>query len=78
MQPEHLMFLIKIHQKNIGRQLKERVTCYLQGTQDLDIQYTNEGNDTMVGYCDADWGNDKADRKSITGYVFSFQGSAIS
>ena len=32
----------------------------------------------LCGYTDADWGNDRDERKSVTGYVFSFAGGPVS
>jgi len=32
----------------------------------------------VLGYCDADWGGDLEDRRSITGFVFMIGGGAIS
>ena len=31
----------------------------------------------IVGYADADWGGDKDDRKSTTGYVFAINGGPV-
>lgn len=56
----------------------KRVLRYLQGTKDYKLTYTKEGNQEITGYCDADWASDIRDRKSCTGYVFMFQGGAIS
>ena len=33
---------------------------------------------SLVGYCDADWGSNVDDRRSITGYVFLLSGGAVS
>ena len=32
----------------------------------------------LTGFADADWGSDKSDRKSFTGFVFKFSSSAVS
>lgn len=56
----------------------KRVMRYLQGTKDYKLTYTKSGNRKITGYCDADWASDARDRKSCTGYIFLFQGSAIS
>ena len=32
----------------------------------------------MIGFCDSDWGGDKRDLKSTTGYTFVLSGAAIS
>src|SRR5271154_2819160 len=65
-----------------------RVLAYLKGTRDywivygdaqsLDIHgYTNALH-PIIGYADADWGSDKDDRKSTTGYVFTINSGAVS
>lgn len=56
----------------------KRVLRYLQGSKNLKLEFTKEGNPQVIGYCDADWGSDERDRKSIGGYVFVLQGAAIS
>lgn len=56
----------------------KRVLRYLNGTKKTGIEYHKKGNDSIIGYSDADWGNDNADRKSITGYIFMFQGGSTS
>lgn len=56
----------------------KRILRYLQGTKDLKLTYTKDGNASIVGYCDADWASDVLDRKSCTGYLFMLQGGAIS
>lgn len=56
----------------------KRVLRYLQGTKDLMLVYTKDGDGTVTGYCDADWASDMHDRKSCTGNVFMLQNGAIS
>ena len=56
----------------------KRILRYLQGTRDHGLRYTLDGPiDEVVGYCDADWGNNIDDRKSVTGYVFLLGGGAV-
>lgn len=38
----------------------------------------NESADPLVGYADADWASDAEDRKSVSGYVFTVFGNAVS
>ncbi|GJQ86528.1 hypothetical protein Trydic_g10428 [Trypoxylus dichotomus] len=43
----------------------------------MKIQYTKEEEQDLHGYCDADWGNDLDNRRSVSGYVFISQGGPI-
>lgn len=55
----------------------KRVLRYLKATQQLKLTFKkNDAN--IVGYCDADWATDTEDRRSCSGYIFTFQGAAIS
>ena len=59
----------------------KRILRYLKGTVECRITYTGsaERNPRLTGYCDADWAQDKDNkRKSTTGYVFIMCGGAIS
>ncbi len=58
----------------------KRILRYLKGTKDLSIVYTGSLNKsiTLEGYCDADWGGDKTNRHSITGFIFQICGGAVS
>ena len=44
----------------------------------LGLEYNEAGNKHLIGYSDADWGGDLAERKSTSGYVFLLAGGAIS
>lgn len=56
----------------------KRVLRYLNGTRSLGITYGLNEDTTLLGYTDADWGQDVNDRKSVSGYVFLISGGAIS
>ena len=59
----------------------KRILRYLKGTATHCITYTGstERHPQLVGYCDADWAQDKdCKRKSTSGYVFILCGGAIS
>jgi hypothetical protein len=56
----------------------QHVLRYLQGTKDLAITYGNAKDLTPKGFADADWGSDKDDRKSMTGYVFIINNGPVS
>jgi hypothetical protein len=58
-----------------------RILRYLKGTKDYGLCFQrNSSNGTMEleGYSDSDWCGDKDDRRSTTGYWFSFGKSSIS
>ena len=59
------------------RQVK-RVLRYLKGTRDLTLTYKHSSVLDIKGYADASWASDKEDSKSITGYVFTINNTAIS
>ncbi len=65
----------KTHEKAV-----DQVLHYLAGTKNLALVYDRKAADalTLIGYVDANWGENPIDRKSITGYVFIFCGAAIS
>ena len=49
------------------------------GAHTHDSPNKNHGaGELLTGFCDADWGSNVDDRRSITGYIFLFNGSAIS
>lgn len=55
----------------------KRIMRYLRGTLNYCLRYTKGENQSITGYSDADWANDKDDRQSITGNVFLSNGAAI-
>ena len=66
--------------------LIQRVFRYLNGTRCMGLKYinnniNNNNNNNHVcvgGYCDADWGGEKIDRKSLTGYCTFINDNLIS
>jgi hypothetical protein len=58
----------------------DRVFRYLRATADrhLVFQRGTPGGSTLQGFVDADWASDINDRKSTSGFVFTFGGAAIS
>jgi hypothetical protein len=69
----------------------KRVFRYLAGTKDVGLVFGSRQGDAVAdtrgrerfrvdvcAYADADWANDKSDRKSITGWVAKLNGDPIS
>jgi hypothetical protein len=56
---------------------QKRAMRYLQGTLDYGILYDASSNEGLIGYSDADYGGDIADRKSTTGTTFTILGGAV-
>lgn len=56
----------------------KRVVKYLKGTADLSLVIGNDDqHENLIGYADADWAEDRMDRKSVSGHVFRFKGNTI-
>ncbi|KAL5579769.1 hypothetical protein UlMin_012211 [Ulmus minor] len=56
----------------------KRILRYLKGTADEGITLRKTNNLSLIGYCDADWGNDLDNRRSTTGYCIFLGDSLIS
>lgn len=57
----------------------KRVVRYLKGTMDKKLSLGNPSVvNPLIGYADANWGEDRIDRKSNSGYVFKLYGGVIS
>lgn len=56
----------------------KRVLRYLKGTAKIRLSMASGNASKLVGYADANWAEDKKDRKSNSGYVFIFNGGVIS
>jgi len=52
----------------------KRVLRYLNNTRDFGIIFDGNSDHILTGYTDSDWGSNLADRKSISGYIFHFNG----
>jgi hypothetical protein len=55
----------------------KRLLRYLRASTTATLVYNTNGNTKLLGYCDADWAGDVSDRKSVSGYVFTLGGAAI-
>ncbi|MBW0499247.1 hypothetical protein O181_038962 [Austropuccinia psidii MF-1] len=53
------------------------VLRYLKGTQDLGLSYSGNLPKGIVAWSDADWGNCRATRQSVTGFLATFHGCLI-
>lgn len=51
---------------------------YLMATSSVKLNFSRQMNSNITCYSDADWANDKDERRSCTGYVFLKNGGAIS
>ena len=56
----------------------KHIFCYLQGTIDLGLFYSNKAQNELIGYSNAGYLSDPHKAKSQTGYVFICGGAAIS
>jgi hypothetical protein len=57
----------------------QRIFRYIQGTTGLQLHLGGcEGEPTLIGYSDADWGANDASRRSISGYCFKLGEGTIS
>lgn len=57
----------------------QRILRYLDSTMDYRITYGGADSEVrLTGYVDANFASDKHTSKSTTGYVFMFNGGAIS
>lgn len=58
----------------------KRILRYLQGTKDMGLIYEGKSDSkggVLIGFSDSDWGGDIDTRRSTTGYLFTFDGNAI-
>lgn len=63
----------KIHINAVKRTLR-----YLIGARKFGLRYDSNDNSGLVGFADSDYANDMADRKSISGYIFLYNGTPVS
>lgn len=76
----HAVSVLSQYNSNFGTQhwvAAKRVLRYLKNTENLGLIFKKSG-ENLVGYADADWGANIDDRRSYTGYVFSFANAAVS
>lgn len=56
----------------------KRILKYLKGTAHLKLTSVKENDTMLVGYADANWAEDRSDRKSNSGYIFFVFGMPVS
>ena len=57
----------------------KRILRYVKGTKERELTYTRDRNPiAIIGFCDASWAEDKANRRSITGFIFLLASGPIS
>ncbi len=61
----------------------KRIFRYLKYTKHFALTYGGDNDEDILNtelniFCDADWANDTSDRKSISGYVVTMAGGAVS
>lgn len=57
----------------------KRVVRYLKGTKCYELILGGQGEERRItGYADADWAENRSDRKSNSGYIFEFLNASIS
>ncbi|XP_070051893.1 secreted RxLR effector protein 161-like [Nicotiana tomentosiformis] len=72
--------MVSRFQSNPGREhwtVVKRIIMYLKRTRDYMLVY-HSGDLAPIGYTDSDFQSDRDSRKSISGYVFTIEGGAIS
>ena len=55
----------------------KHVFRYLRQTTEFKIRYQGAGNSGLIGYSDADWGENRDNRRSTTGFVFLMADGAV-
>lgn len=55
----------------------KRVVRYLKGTKHLYLKLGETEPSNLIGYADADWAENKRDRKSNSVFLFTYNGGAI-
>ena len=56
----------------------QHILRYLSGTTDIDLFYSNKSKEKLFGYADAGYLSNPHKVRSQTGYVFNYNGTAIS
>jgi hypothetical protein len=60
-------------------QAGKKILRYLKGTKNYGLKYGGtEDGITLLGYADSDWASDRETRRSVTAYIFTLGGAAVS
>ncbi|XP_057969312.1 secreted RxLR effector protein 161-like [Malania oleifera] len=71
-------YMEKVLERFSMTNVKQWILRYLRGTTGYGITFNRQLSDSlMVGYLDADYKGDLNNRRSTTGYVFTFVGGPI-
>jgi hypothetical protein len=77
----HAVSVVSKYMANLGKQHCDAIKWifrYLKSTTDYDITFVRQKSDlSVMGYVDADYARNLDDRRSTTGYVFTFTGGPI-
>lgn len=68
-------FLLELSTRTLERVL--HLLKYLKGTRQAYLEYHQQGSAVPFGYSDADWAQNKGDRKSLTGFILNMAGAPI-
>jgi len=55
----------------------KRVLRYLKAIN-YKLEFSRDQEESIIGFCDADWAGNLEDRRSVTGYIFNYQNDSIS
>lgn len=55
----------------------KRIFRYIKSTKNFGILFSNNCNNELIGYSDADYAGDRDTRRSTTGYIFILNGGCI-
>ncbi|XP_070026242.1 secreted RxLR effector protein 161-like [Nicotiana sylvestris] len=73
--------VISTYMHNPGKehwQVVKWILQYIHNTVYVGLVFEQEGNQSVVGYCDSDFAGDLDKQRSTTGYVFTFAKALVS
>src|SRR6201994_664877 len=69
-------FMANPTEEHINKAL--HIVKYVKSTMNARLTYNGSGREGLLAYTDADWGADKVNRKSVTGYIVKLAGAPVS